>query len=460
MTAWLAFCSCAVYAVVPDANSLVQIRKATETSNGLVGGFVVDKDGHILTSMKDTQELLYVHLADGTVIYAEMIKHDKTTNLALIKPNAAVINKVPSPYVFAKQPAKTQRQVSAFNLALPLNKSTLVKGTLAKISSGTAQQPTYYQHNALTSRSGVGTPLFNNCGEVVGVISAKARPLFNRTKEKGAVAHAVASEWVIEKITDNNSIERAVSGCLSIVAQAEANKKAAEEKVKAEKTAREAAQKEALKKEEKILQERDAAQKEAREKEEKIQSESTARAKAEAEAKKADAKKTQYREYIKWGIGGGAILFALLLLFMGLKRRARLQAKAATEKAQVAHSDLAAMQDRDARIAATPEVFIEGGTSSERFALRIPPAEIAKEGGVIIGRNPQNCDFVINHPQVSRQQFNLTYENDALIICDLNSSNGTSVDGRKLTGGESAMLADNSRIEINQLNFIVQTSTE
>ncbi len=419
----LAIIASEAQAASPTAGGLVNIRKAVDADNDDKSfvGFVAGKDGRIITRLKNpTDRQLHVRLSDSTVIVAKMIRHDAVSNLALIQPlNRAA--QLPEPYVFAKQPAKTQRQVSAFDVVKPLANSKLISGTLAKIRAGDAQKPTLYSHNALTNRQSAGAPLFNNCGEVVGVVDVVGRDLrklFAQSEAESAVA--IADDWVIDKLIGAGNINRASEECLSaaaIAAKAEEKIRAAAEK--AERSANEAT--------------------EAREETE------TQRIATE----KAKIKQAQYREYITWAGVIGALLLALLILFAALRRRANLRAKAATQ-------NLATMKQQEQKVAATPEVLIEGGVGDERFALRIPPAQLAKPGGVVIGRNPQQCDFVINHPQMSRQQFNLTHEDGMLMIRDLGSSNGTTVGGRKLTADESTMLADGSNIEINQLNFIVQ----
>ena len=426
----LAMLASEVQAASPNASGLVNIRKADAAEGEFFVGFVAGNDGRIIARLKSPpNQLLYVHLPDGTVIDAEMIKRDAPSNLALIQPRTATAAQLPTPYVFANQPAESQRQVSAFDVVEPLTDSKLIDGTLAKIRVGDAQKPTLYSHNALTNPQSAGAPLFNNCGEVVGVIGVKSSGLFAQSKAESAVA--IAGDWVIEKLIGADNIKRADEVCLSAAAAIEKTEE--EKRALAEELRKSEAEKRAVE---------EAARQQA-------EADNQALARADEQAQQSAAEQAQYREYIKWASVIGALLLALLILFAALRRRANLRAKTATQ-------NLATMKQRDEKVAATPEVFIEGGTISERFAIRIPPAQLAKPGGVVIGRNPQQCDFVINHPQMSRQQFNLTHEDGMLMIRDLGSSNGTTVGGRKLTADESTMLADGSNIEINQLNFIVQ----
>ena len=67
---------------------------------------------------------------------------------------------------------------------------------------------------------------------------------------------------------------------------------------------------------------------------------------------------------------------------------------------------------------------------------------------ISIGRDIAN-DFVINDAEVSRRHVNLSLEGDGYRIDDLNSTNGTYIDGQRLIGphlmaiGEIIMLGDN-----------------
>ena len=76
--------------------------------------------------------------------------------------------------------------------------------------------------------------------------------------------------------------------------------------------------------------------------------------------------------------------------------------------------------------------------------------------GVVVGRNPADSDFVINHPKVSRKQFRLFAAGGLLMIEDLGSTNGTTVDGKRLDAGQETVLADLSRVELGDLKLLVR----
>ncbi len=73
----------------------------------------------------------------------------------------------------------------------------------------------------------------------------------------------------------------------------------------------------------------------------------------------------------------------------------------------------------------------------------------------IIGRDRKNCRYVIPHNTVSRQHAGLKFIPDyGLAICDLNSANGTFLNGRKLDQ-EYQIIKKGSEIRIANFSLII-----
>lgn len=70
-------------------------------------------------------------------------------------------------------------------------------------------------------------------------------------------------------------------------------------------------------------------------------------------------------------------------------------------------------------------VMAKGPRPEEAFPLDAPP--------LVLGRDPRNS-IVIDHPQVSRRHARLIQRGDTWIIEDLDSTNGTFVNDRRLVG--------------------------
>ncbi len=75
---------------------------------------------------------------------------------------------------------------------------------------------------------------------------------------------------------------------------------------------------------------------------------------------------------------------------------------------------------------------------------------------VIVGRGSQ-ADLIIPDLEVSRQHFSLEIKENKTILRDLNSTNGTYIDGEKIS---SVKLEDRTEIQIGQSTILYMESTE
>lgn len=92
--------------------------------------------------------------------------------------------------------------------------------------------------------------------------------------------------------------------------------------------------------------------------------------------------------------------------------------------------------------------ILETTAESEAGALtfRLPPGDIKT-----IGRAPR-ADFILDAPLVSRLHCRLTASAAGLEILDLDSTNGTFVNDRRI---KTAMLAPGDRVGIGRVSLIV-----
>ena len=67
-----------------------------------------------------------------------------------------------------------------------------------------------------------------------------------------------------------------------------------------------------------------------------------------------------------------------------------------------------------------------------RYLLRISGDQLGKDDGVVIGRNPKDSPYIINHSDVSRKHARIKLLKDRIFIEDLGSTNGTSVNGQAI----------------------------
>lgn len=85
--------------------------------------------------------------------------------------------------------------------------------------------------------------------------------------------------------------------------------------------------------------------------------------------------------------------------------------------------------------------------------LNIDPIEI--NSTISIGRGNDN-DIVINNQTISTQHARIHSKDDDIYIEDLNSSNGTFLDGTKINAGNSYQLYDNQIVQLGELSFVIK----
>ena len=110
---------------------------------------------------------------------------------------------------------------------------------------------------------------------------------------------------------------------------------------------------------------------------------------------------------------------------------------------------------RSAKFAATGEGFgqtvqadvrhlalLRGTAQAERFELG---------SGGVIGRNAGVVKYLLDHPHVSRLHASLVVDGGRVVLADLGSSNGTYVNGRRLT--RPTTLKPGDRIDIGPFSL-------
>ena len=159
-------------------------------------------------------------------------------------------------------------------------------------------------------------------------------------------------------------------------------------------------------------------------------------------------------------IGGLALLGGVLLMRRKQKRlRATEQEKQHIEQEKQhlsgalnqAQSELSQAAEQDRLRSTAPDVFLEGQTPP--IALKIPGTALVEQTGAVVGRSPSASTFVINHEQISRQHFRLSLVSHQVMIEDLGSTNGTSVDGVPLEPGQQIPVRAGSRLGLGDLEL-------
>lgn len=100
-----------------------------------------------------------------------------------------------------------------------------------------------------------------------------------------------------------------------------------------------------------------------------------------------------------------------------------------------------------------------GSVSAPTTVTNNPNLQIGSRSVLKIGRDPQN-DICIKHPSISRYHAEIRKENGSLILRDLNSSNGTFVNGRALTRDWTLKVQDVVRIGMSTFTLNIDETLD
>jgi hypothetical protein len=101
---------------------------------------------------------------------------------------------------------------------------------------------------------------------------------------------------------------------------------------------------------------------------------------------------------------------------------------------------------------------LRGTLSRRKPAGRVsPPLVLAldwdhDDGQLIVGRDPKSCDVVFEHPTVSRRHAQLHHRDGAWVLQDLDSTNGTTINGKRVT---RCRLEPGDRIGLGRQSVVV-----
>ena len=156
--------------------SVVAISVATEAGGGGGSGFVIDRDGHIVTNahVVDAAEEIVVEFLEGAIVRAELVGSDPSSDLAVIKVDVPAEQL--APIRLADSDNLTVGQ-TVLAIGSPFRQGwTLTSGIISAIDR-TIQGLTEFsvggviQTDASINPGNSGGPLINLDGEVIGVNS-------------------------------------------------------------------------------------------------------------------------------------------------------------------------------------------------------------------------------------------------------------------------------------------------
>ena len=329
-------------------------------------------------------------------------------------------------------------------------------------------------HNALVAADHFGAPLYDECGNIVGV--SIADPRLNKADQKKDPEEAVValnisqiSQW-LEAV--NIQFNVAEEECISVELQAEESRNKvteaqaavvdAEERLRiaqSQSEEQQAAAQQALDEASTNLEgARSAAQLLEQELEQSRREAQLLEQELERTREEDERKRSEIFKKIELygGIAVGVLLLVVLLWWMNTRSKNK-QITTAHQQAESAESKARKVVAEQRQRLAPFECILEGVDSSgKRYLIKFHKQALGALQGVVLGRSPRNAAFIIEHAKVGREHARLYVKEGTLFVQDLSSTNGTWVDGQKVEAEESAKLSNDATLQLGPVRFRVQ----
>ena len=448
-------------------------------------GFVISNQGHIVTYAGELRESpsYLVTTATDQVFPAAKITADEHTGVWILQLSDSGHGLTGLPFASTALQAAAPLHAVNFNPSGP-ERFTPATGTVTQLMN--TEQGQMIQHNALFSLTSAGTPLLNRCFQAVGVnLLEEEGRFFSRPvdpTQKGSAQSLAAASLNRLLASLNLSLPVADAECLSLEEETQQKiEQERQEQAAARQREQEAAEQqaqEAQRQEEALRRDKEAAQEQARraaaqteaerqraaqERQEQQaelqrQQEEAQRREAALQREKEEAEQRaaqRQRQILLYGsIIGGLVLLGVIVLIRRKQKRLRTTEQEKQNMAGAldrAQSELSQAAEQEQLRSSAPDVFLEGKTPP--IALKIPGAALVEQAGAVVGRSPAASTFVINHEQISRQHFRLSLVARQVMLEDLGSTNGTSIDGVAVETGRPTPVRDGSRLELGDLEL-------
>ncbi len=431
-------------------------------------GFVVQSDqynGYVVTNARFLEGVDTITVSvprSGAELVAKVMHDEPAWDFALLKVNGLSL----PPLTFSREEPATGDVVwSAVKWGDDDTSVGLSKGILRNSYRVAGTGAGVLNHSALLGQDGVGSVLLNECGNVIG--------LNMTTPGNDAGARAVSVDSLAGVLAARNiRMTYAGSECLSEVelARDQAEKAAGQARLARDNAARAQRLAESLEKKLAVSNQRNQTLLEqtraAREKADIALAEAekatrnaernrlelerkTASLKAEAEAMMAsfessriDAEKkferalrtekerAVFRERVLLAVSVILVIAVFLTIFVMRRRQGEGLSREVSVSAEPDRHGVSRTELHDEKLT---EFVLDGRDEDGiRYLLRISGDQLQSESGVIIGRNPKDSPYIINHADVSRKHARLRMMKNRVFIEDLGSTNGTSVNGQSI----------------------------
>lgn len=485
-SAWAKFDAAKVeIGVVRIMNGKLQNNNFKQMSYGT--GFMINDQGYVVTNnhVVHGAEALVVHISGSTAFkVADLIHKWPDVDLALLRvqglPAATLRLAKNSPPKGAPVFALGFPGIAEKNKGFAAE-ATLTTGIVGRVFTGmmTSKVIGIVQHSAQVNPGNSGGPLFDDCGRVVGVNTQSALAGKIIRDDQGRVIDVMAGQGVFFASQSAVLIELLRQASISFTEDASTcvppapgpDQEARERAQKAAEAAGGAARR--------ADQAREAASSAAK-RANQAREEASAAGKGAQDAKRAadDAKRAAdaakqgaeslMQQLSAWA--ARATIWAVLLTLLvaagvvAMFRRPRQavirwadeQSKVLRRRASEIASNFAAQTGgRDGSGLAAIKIIMTGFSMSGhplRFELA-PGILVGARDGVCIGRQSELVDVVLDAPDFSRRHARFRIENGRMVIEDLNSTNGTTLNGRRLQPFRSSPITVGDRIGVGGIEL-------
>ena len=478
----------------PDAaavrHSIVQIVVLSSDGEVLrLGSGLAIADGHVLTAahlVANEDRIVVVPLTTGAELVARIVHADSRADIVVLAVNGLML----PPLKLAQDgfaPGRLVYSVGVWNDAdePPIVAAAAVDVELALAEGAVGRRHDWsaeenaataplLEHNAMMPAAGYGGPLLNECGEVAGMnrgAPGVAARRLRRGQGPEGVAHAVPASAIAELLAAAG-LAAAQSDTTCAEGRAAAEARAAEAEAQAQ-TARAEAEANAGEVEQtrEELEQANVRVSEAEARESELQArlaeaertgaaeahalrrelegarqerEGAANAAAALEARLAERAAADRRLLIGAVVAALAVITLIVVVAIAVhRRRTRELAHAQDEAAR------ARQQTRTSTAASHfPDCLLTGRTSGGSPVSLKLPGSLLGDDGALIGRSPRNATFLIDDATLSREHARVFGDGDALYIEDMNTTNGTRLNGRALASGTPAAVKPGDAIEL------------
>ena len=403
--------------VVRIINETHQFNAAGERIISSGSGMVINDSGDILTNyhvIDDSRSLFVVSEFSNGRQVAQIRWISPAKDLAVIRASGLGLPAAPlftgeleegsSPKTFAMgYPGAANRPGS------PNLKASLTDGVLSHSFPGSDWRVTVLQHSAVVSGGSSGGPLFDDCGRVIGVNTQRPHVITvsGRVLNNSGINWASHIKETIGLLSDKGiQFTTDATPCVVVAGGSDpaATNAAAEANRQAE-----------------------SAQQGAQQAQQQAESATQTAQEAQAQANQATQAAAEAQQATRLTNTLIAVVALVTLVALGLALRKprqeiiRVAGKMAAPLSRLAQSGLRKQ----------PDIALTGfDTQGRPVTLRLSRANLDRQqGGFTVGRHPLLVDHVLDGKRLSKRHARFSGSNGSIFVEDLNSSNGTSVNG-------------------------------